>query len=554
MPSKSLNHRLRAKLLLTALGWAVALLVFFPIFWMILTSFKTEKEAIAGIQHLIFRPTLQNYHDVQQRANYAHFAWNSILLACGSTLAALLIGLPAAYAMAFRPMRHTKDMLVWMLSTRMMPAAGVLAPIYLLFRDGNLLDTRSGLLAVDTLMNLPIVIWMLYAFFRDVPAEILEAGRMDGAGYLREIFSLLLPLSLPSIFSTSLLVIVLAWNEAFWSLILTAAKAAPLTVYIASFSSPEGLFWAKLSAASTMAILPILVLGWISQRQLVRGLTFGAVSCSSMSTVRLEGVTKSFAETVILQGVDLTVNDKEFIVIVGPSGCGKTTLLRLIAGLETITAGDLWIDGVHVNDVAPARRGLALVFQSYALYPHMTVEENMAFSLKLAGVPKAERRKKVEEAARILHLEAFLDRKPKELSGGQRQRVAIGRAIVRHPKVFLFDEPLSNLDAELRVRTRLELMKLHKQLEATIIYVTHDQTEAMTMADRIVVMQGGAIEQIGSPLEVYLHPVNRFVGGLYRIAEDEFPPCIRNGGAARRCDDPPQQRLQLCVSFSCRTV
>jgi multiple sugar transport system ATP-binding protein len=233
-----------------------------------------------------------------------------------------------------------------------------------------------------------------------------------------------------------------------------------------------------------------------------------------MATVRLEGVTKSFAETVILQGVDLTVNDKEFIVIVGPSGCGKTTLLRLIAGLEAITAGDLWIDGVHVNDVAPARRGLALVFQSYALYPHMTVEENMAFSLKLAGVSKAERRKKVEEAARILHLEAFLDRKPKELSGGQRQRVAIGRAIVRHPKVFLFDEPLSNLDAELRVRTRLELMKLHKQLQATIIYVTHDQTEAMTMADRIVVMKGGAIEQIGSPLEVYLHPVNRFVAGF----------------------------------------
>jgi len=243
-----------------------------------------------------------------------------------------------------------------------------------------------------------------------------------------------------------------------------------------------------------------------------------------MSTVRLAGVTKSFAETVILQGVDLTVEDREFVVIVGPSGCGKTTLLRLIAGLETITAGDLWIDGVHVNDIAPARRGLALVFQSYALYPHMTVEENMAFSLKLAGVPKAERRKKVEEAARILHLEAFLNRKPKELSGGQRQRVAIGRAIVRHPKVFLFDEPLSNLDAELRARTRLELMKLHKQLRATIIYVTHDQTEAMTMADRIVVMQRGAIEQIGSPLDVYLHPVNRFVAGFIGSPKMNFLP------------------------------
>jgi polyol transport system permease protein len=268
---------LRRKWLLTVLGWAVALLLFFPIFWMILTSFKMEREAIASVPHLIFHPTLRNYRDVQQRADYSHFACNSILISCGSTLFALLIGLPAAYSMAFLPTRYTKDTLLWMLSTRMMPAAGVLAPIYLLFRDSGLLDTRTGLLLVDTLMNLPIVVWMLYTFFKDVPSEILEAGRMDGAGYLREIGSLLLPLSLPSIASTGLLVIVLAWNEAFWSLNLTALRAAPLTVYIASFSSPEGLFWAKLSAASTMAILPILVLGWLSQRQLVRGLTLGAV-------------------------------------------------------------------------------------------------------------------------------------------------------------------------------------------------------------------------------------------------------------------------------------
>ncbi len=233
-----------------------------------------------------------------------------------------------------------------------------------------------------------------------------------------------------------------------------------------------------------------------------------------MSTVRLAGVTKSFVETVILQGIDLTVEDREFMVIVGPSGCGKTTLLRLIAGLETIAAGDLWIDGVRVNDVAPARRGLALVFQSYALYPHMTVEENMAFSLKLAGVPKAERRKKVEEAARILHLEAFLDRKPKDLSGGQRQRVAIGRAIVKEPKAFLFDEPLSNLDAALRVRTRLELAQLRNRVQSTMVFVTHDQIEAMTLADRIVVMNNRRIEQIGSPMDIYTRPASRFVAAF----------------------------------------
>ena len=233
-----------------------------------------------------------------------------------------------------------------------------------------------------------------------------------------------------------------------------------------------------------------------------------------MATVQLRQIRLSFDKTEIIKGIDLTLHDKELTVFVGPSGCGKSTLLRLIAGLEEITSGDLLIDGQRVNDIAPAKRSLALVFQSYALYPHMTVAENMAFSLKLAGMPKAERDQKVEAAARILSLESFLDRKPKELSGGQRQRVAIGRAIVRNPKVFLFDEPLSNLDAALRVRTRLELSKLHKELQATMIYVTHDQVEAMTMADRIVVLQSGRVEQVGTPMQLYLRPDNLFVAGF----------------------------------------
>ncbi len=233
-----------------------------------------------------------------------------------------------------------------------------------------------------------------------------------------------------------------------------------------------------------------------------------------MATVELRQVRKRYDETEIIRGVDLTIRDRELTVFVGPSGCGKSTLLRMIAGLEEISSGDLMIDGVRVNDVPPAKRGLALVFQSYALYPHMTVAENMSFSLKLAGIPKDERQKKVLEAARILHLEPLLERKPKELSGGQRQRVAIGRAIVRNPKVFLFDEPLSNLDAALRVRMRLELTKLHRELAATMIYVTHDQVEAMTMADRIVVLQAGVIEQVGSPMEVYRKPRNLFVAGF----------------------------------------
>ncbi len=233
-----------------------------------------------------------------------------------------------------------------------------------------------------------------------------------------------------------------------------------------------------------------------------------------MATVQLKQIRKSYGSSEVIKGVDLTIHDQELTVFVGPSGCGKSTLLRLIAGLEEITSGDLLIDNQRVNGISPAKRGLALVFQSYALYPHMSVAENMSFSLKLAGVSRPERQKKVMEAARILNLETLLDRKPKALSGGQRQRVAIGRAIVRDPRVFLFDEPLSNLDAALRVRMRVELTRLHRQLRATMIYVTHDQVEAMTMADRIVVMQSGKIEQVGSPMELYRCPRNLFVAGF----------------------------------------
>ncbi|QEM83299.1 carbohydrate ABC transporter permease [Halomonas binhaiensis] len=258
------------------LGWMVALLIFFPIFWMIITGFKTETDAVAD-PTLIFSPTLESYAAVQGRADYLKFALNSVAVSFGSTLLALLIAIPSAYAMAFLPTKRTKGTLLWMLSTKMLPSVGVLVPIYLIFRDVGLLDTRTGLIIVYTLMNLPIVVWMLYTFFKDLPKDILEAGRMDGAGTLQEVWYLLLPLTLPGIASTGLLSVILSWNEAFWSLNLTTSKAAPLTAYIASFSSPEGLFWAKLSAASTMAIAPILIFGWLTQKQMVRGLTFGAV-------------------------------------------------------------------------------------------------------------------------------------------------------------------------------------------------------------------------------------------------------------------------------------
>lgn len=233
-----------------------------------------------------------------------------------------------------------------------------------------------------------------------------------------------------------------------------------------------------------------------------------------MASIELKNVTKAYGKTVTLSNINLKIEDGELTVFVGPSGCGKSTMLRMIAGLESITSGELFIDGELMNDVSPADRGVAMVFQSYALYPHMTVAENMGYSLKIHKVPKAEIERQVREAAQALQLEHLLERKPKQLSGGQRQRVAIGRAIVRKPKVFTFDEPLSNLDAELRVEMRLHIARMHQNMKTTMVYVTHDQVEAMTLADKIVVMNFGKIEQVGTPMELYYNPCNKFVAGF----------------------------------------
>ena len=241
-----------------------------------------------------------------------------------------------------------------------------------------------------------------------------------------------------------------------------------------------------------------------------------------MGALELKGVTKSFGATDVIKGVDLTVDDGEFCVFVGPSGCGKSTLLRMIAGLEDTTGGDILLDGRRMNDVAPARREMAMVFQSYALYPHLTVRDNMGLALKQAGVAKAEIAAATDKAAGMLALEPLMERRPAELSGGQRQRVAIGRAIVRRPELFLFDEPLSNLDAALRVATRIEIARLHRELGATMIYVTHDQVEAMTLADRIVVLRAGKVEQIGAPMELYKDPANTFVAGFIGSPQMNF--------------------------------
>ena len=271
------NANSKALIIRTIAAWLIAAILFFPLLFLAVTAFKTEGQAIAVPSLWIFTPTLDNFVEVQARSNYLQFAMSSIITSVFSTLLGLIIAAPAAYSMAFNPTKRTKDLLMWMLSTKMMPAVGALVPIYVVYQNFNLLDTRIGLILVFAMSNLPIMVWMLYSHFKDIPKEILEASRMDGANLWEEFRHVLLPLGMGGLASTALLCLVLAWNEAFWALNLSSAKAGTLATLVASYSSPEGLFWAKLSAASLLAIAPIIVFGWFSQKQLVQGLTFGAV-------------------------------------------------------------------------------------------------------------------------------------------------------------------------------------------------------------------------------------------------------------------------------------
>ena len=265
------------KIIISLITWFFGLVFFFPILWMFLTSFKTEMEAIKFPPSFIFELTLVNYFEIQERSNYFKYALNSIIISFGSTFLGIALAIPVSWSLAFIKNKYKDFILLWILSTKMMPAVGVLVPMYIIFRDAKLMDTHFGMIVILTLTNLPIIVWLLYNYFTEIPYEIIESSHIDGANILNEIISIVLPLSLPGISSAFLLSVILCWNEAFWSLMLTSTNSAPLSVFIASFSSPEGLFWAKLSAASVMAIMPIMVLGWFSQKQLVSGLTFGAI-------------------------------------------------------------------------------------------------------------------------------------------------------------------------------------------------------------------------------------------------------------------------------------
>ena len=408
----------------------------------------------------------------------------------------------------------------------MFPQISVVSPLYLLLRALHLINTYPGLVLPYLTFAMPLTVWLLVGFFRQLPAELEEAAMVDGAGRLRAFWEVILPLAVPGIATTAILTFVYSWNEFLFALSFTLGpERQTVPVAIALFRGQYQVPWGQILAAAVVATAPVTLLVLAFQRRIVQGLTAGAVKGLTMASVRLEGVAKTYPNGhVAAQGLDLEIADGEFMVLVGPSGCGKSTALRMIAGLETPTAGRILIGDQDVTALPPQERDIAMVFQTYALYPHMTVRENLAFGLRMRGAAPDVIDQRVEEAARALGLEPVLARKPAQLSGGQRQRVALGRAIVREPKVFLFDEPLSNLDAKLRVETRAELARLHRRLGATVVYVTHDQEEAMTLGWRVAVMRDGFLQQVAPPMELYRQPANRFVAGFVGSPGMNFLP------------------------------
>ena len=403
-------------------------------------------------------------------------------------------------------------LLVLILATQFVPAVVIVLPFFVMFRDLGLLDTISGLVLVNTAIVMPFAIWMIKGFIDGIPVDTEEAALVDGSSRWQVIRNVVLPMAAPGLVTAAIFCFIIAWNEFLFALILTNRDAVTLPVGLALFKAEEGDLWNLLAAAGIIIMVPMFVLALIIRKHFVQGMTMG--SGALMAGVSLVNVTKRWGDFVGVDDQSLEIADKEFLVLLGPSGCGKTTTMRMIAGLEEPTRGDIMIGERRVNDDLPKDRDVAMVFQNYGLYPHMTVADNIAYPLKVRGVPRAEIPERVRTAAEQVELVDFLERRPKALSGGQRQRVALARAIVRTPQVFLMDEPLSNLDAKLRVTMRAELKNLSHRLRITTVYVTHDQIEAMTLADRVAVMHDGRIEQLGTPVEIYNDPRTLFVAGF----------------------------------------
>lgn len=491
------------------------LVVFFPIWLAFVASTVTQPEIVQPPMPLWPGDQfLNNYHEALVSGvniPVATMLLNSLIMAMGIAVGKIVISLLSAFAIVYFKFPG-KMIFFWLIfMTLMLPVEVRIVPTYEVIAGFGMLNSYSGLIL--PLIASATATFLFRQFFMTVPDELAEAARVDGASPMRFFWDILFPMSRTNIAALFVILFIYGWNQYLWPLLITTDPSMNTIVMGIKQMFPSGddvANWPVIMATSILAMIPPVIVVISMQKLFIRGLVDSEKIGGPMATVELNAVKKRFGSIEVIHGITTTIADGEFIVIVGPSGCGKSTLLRMVAGLETVSEGEVKISGNCVNELEPMDRDIAMVFQNYALYPHMSVSENMGYGLKIAKLPKATINEKVQAAAKLLQLEDFLDRRPRDLSGGQRQRVAMGRAIVREPAVFLFDEPLSNLDAKLRVQMRLEIRDLQNRLGITSLYVTHDQVEAMTMADRMIVMNMGRAEQIGTPLEVYERPQTLF--------------------------------------------
>ena len=520
----------------------IALFALIPVIWIISLSLKTP-DTIADGSFFPSSISFDNYRTLFEGgiddSPFIKPLINSILIALITTVIAIVLAAFAAYAIARLDFPGKSAILAGALAIAMFPAISTVGPLFDMWRALGLYDTYPGLIIPYLSFSLPLAIYTLVAFFREIPWDLEQAAQVDGATQFQAFRKVIVPLAAPGVFTAAILVFIFAWNDFLFAISLTSSDASRTVPAALAFFTGESQFTATDREHRRgrgdrddpdhhlrPAVPAPDRLG--ADRGRRQGI---AERNAEMAEIVLDKVTKRFGDGYeAVKQMDLDVADGEFMILVGPSGCGKSTALRMIAGLEDVTDGELKIDGEVVNDEAPKDRDIAMVFQNYALYPHMTVRENMAFPLELAGADDSEIEEKVSNAAEILDLTDHLDRKPANLSGGQRQRVAMGRAIVRDPKAFLMDEPLSNLDAKLRVQMRTEVARIQQRLGTTMVYVTHDQTEAMTLGDRVAVMRAGVLQQVGPPAELYGKPQNLFVAGFIGSPAMNFVPGTLKGG------------------------